>query len=490
MLPIDSLKQALAVSPDNAPLLLMLGNAYLEQFSLDEARQQFERVLALDPAHREARVAIAQILDLNGKTSEAVIRLEQLCAEAPNHAPAWLLRAKLALNEGDAQSARQCYDRGAALNPALADSELLKRIEQAGGRREAASDGADRSSGGRATPQSAGGWQAGAYFEADPEFGGGGDDEDEEDDVIFGEVFEGLPHPDDLELEFLQKADVNFAHVGGMNAVKEDIRMKILYPIQNAELFAAYGKKAGGGVLLYGPPGCGKTLIARATAGEIKAKFLSVGLHQILDMWIGKSEEKLHEIFELARRQAPAVLFFDEVDALAADRKDMRTSAGRTLINQFLAEMDGNLGANDGVLVLGATNAPWHLDSAFLRPGRFDRLIFVPPPDLPARAEIIQIMATGKPIVGLEPEALAKKIDDFSGADIKALFDQAIEAALGEAMKTGKIVPISQKLLLNTAKQVKPSTRKWFESAKNYALYANQSGFYDDVLNYLGIQKR
>ena len=165
---------------------------------------------------------------------------------------------------------------------------------------------------------------------------------------------------------------MNFGKVGGMDAVKEDIRMKIFYPMENRELFEAYGKKAGGGVLLYGPPGCGKTLISRATAGEINANFLCVGLHQILDMWIGKSEEKLHEIFELARRNAPAVLFFDEVDALAADRKDMRTSAGRTLINQFLAELDSESAENEGVLVLGATNAPWHLDSAFLRPGRFD----------------------------------------------------------------------------------------------------------------------
>ncbi|MCL4105696.1 UNVERIFIED_CONTAM: hypothetical protein GTU68_023763 [Idotea baltica] len=293
----------------------------------------------------------------------------------------------------------------------------------------------------------------------------------------------------DLEIDFVQEAKEDFTNVGGMEKVKEDIRMKILYPMENKDLFAAYGKKAGGGVLLYGPPGCGKTLISRATAGEIKAKFMSVGLHQILDMWIGKSEEKLHQIFELARRNAPSVLFFDEVDALAADRKDMRTSSGRTLINQFLAELDGQKDQNDGVLVLGATNAPWHLDSAFLRPGRFDRLIFVPPPDEPARAEILKIMGEGKPLAGFDPAALAKRLKDFSGADIKAVFDQSIEAALTEAMKSGKIIPVTQRQLVKTTKTVKPSTKKWFESAKNYALYANQSGFYDDVLEHLGIQK-
>ena len=161
--------------------------------------------------------------------------------------------------------------------------------------------------------------------------------------------------------------------------------MKIIYPLQNRALFKAYGKKLGGGVLLYGPPGCGKTLISKATAGEIQANFISVGIHQILDLYVGNSEKNLHQSFQLARENAPAILFFDEVDALAADRKDFRESAIRTMINQFLAEMDGNIGSNEGILILGATNAPWHLDAAFRRPGRFDRIIFVPPPDEPAR---------------------------------------------------------------------------------------------------------
>ena len=469
MADIESLKQALAVSPDNVPLLLLLGDAYLDGFSFEEARETFQKVLAIEPANPVAKTQMAQILDLEGRSSEAILRLEQICGENPNFAPAWMLRAKLALTEGDGAEARTYYDRAVALDAACSNEDLLKRIREAGGRRSKGNQTGP-------TPQANSDSRAGAYY--DPDF----DDED------FDES-EGFESDDEIELDFVRDPNANFAKVGGMESVKEDIRMKILYPMENKELFEAYGKKAGGGVLLYGPPGCGKTLISRATAGEINAKFLSVGLHQILDMWIGKSEEKLHEIFELARRHAPTVLFFDEVDALAADRKDMRTSAGRTLINQFLAELDSESAKNDGVLVLGATNAPWHLDSAFLRPGRFDRLIFVPPPDEPAREEIIRIMADGKPVSGLDARSLSKKIKDFSGADIKAMFDQSIESALGEAMKSGKIVPITQKQLIKTAKGVRPSTRKWFESAKNYALYANQSGFYDEVLEYLGIQK-
>jgi len=230
-------------------------------------------------------------------------------------------------------------------------------------------------------------------------------------------------------------------------------------------------------------------LISRATAGEIRANFISVALHQILDLYIGNSEKNLHQLFQLARDHSPAVLFFDEVDALAADRKDLRESGMRTLINQFLAEMDGNVGNNDGLLVLGATNAPWHLDPAFRRPGRFDRIVFIPPPDEDARIAIIELMAKGKPVHHLDIATLARKTKGFSGADIKAMFDITTEHALSRAMREGRVVPLTTEDLLQAAREVRPSTRAWFESAKNYALYANQSGFYDDVLSFLNLRK-
>src|SRR3954463_4664540 len=162
---------------------------------------------------------------------------------------------------------------------------------------------------------------------------------------------------------------------------------------------------------MYGPPGCGKTYLARATAGEIKAGFLSVGINDVLNMWLGNSEKNLHQLFEQARRNRPCVLFFDEVDALAAARADMRTSAGRHLINQFLAELDGMQSDNEGVLILAATNAPWHVDAAFRRPGRFDRILFVPPPDAPARAAILRAMLHGKPVETIDHDQVAKKTD-------------------------------------------------------------------------------
>jgi SpoVK/Ycf46/Vps4 family AAA+-type ATPase len=211
----------------------------------------------------------------------------------------------------------------------------------------------------------------------------------------------------------------------------------------------------GGGILMYGPPGCGKTYLARATAGEVKAAFLSIGISDVLDMWIGSSEKNLHELFEQARRNRPCVLFFDEVDALGASRADMRHSGGRHLINQFLAELDGVDAANEGVLILAA------------------------------RAAILRLMLTGKPSDSIDFDQLAKKTADFSGADLKAVIDQAVEAKLREAMKSGRLEPLRTKDLLTAAGSVKPSTREWFATARNYALYSNQGGVYDDILKYL-----
>jgi transitional endoplasmic reticulum ATPase len=275
--------------------------------------------------------------------------------------------------------------------------------------------------------------------------------------------------------------------VGGMAQVKEEIAFKIIRPMQHKELFAAYGKKAGGGILLYGPPGCGKTFIARATAGETGSCFISVGIHEVLNMYIGKSESNLHAIFEYARRNTPAVLFFDEIDAIGASRTDMKTSAGRTLINQLLMELDSDRFSNDGVLVLAATNTPWHMDQALMRPGRFDRLIFVPPPDNDARVAILKVILRDKPIEDIDYQEVAKKTEGFSGADLTGLIDVSIEALLRDVLHSGKQEPLTTRHLMKALKSVKSSTRDWFSTAKNYAVYSNESGIYDDIRKYLSL---
>jgi AAA+ superfamily predicted ATPase len=447
---LDALRSAAAVSPDNVPLLTLLAQAALDAFAHDEAIQTWERILKLAPRSAEARLGHARALFQAGRVSEAAVRLESWLRESPGAAPGWVLLSRIVLSEGNRKDAARHYQTAQGLPGFLKDSALEHDLY------------GDAPAGAPAETEKV------RLTSEGPEFGD--DDEDAGPEVA------------------LETPRINFGDVGGMEQVKEEIRMKILYPLQNPDLFKAYGKKIGGGVLLYGPPGCGKTLLSRATAGEMKATFLAIGLHQVLDMYIGNSEKNLHGTFELARANAPCVLFFDEVDALAADRSDFRQSAGRMLINQFLAEMDGQGGSNEGVLVLAATNAPWHLDPAFLRPGRFDRVVFVPPPDEPARGAIVEILAREKPVADLDAKAIARKTDGFSGADLKGVFDQAIERCLAAAMKEGRVVPLSTPELLRMAKGARPSTKAWFETARNYAVYANQSGLYNDVLAYLGIR--
>lgn len=177
--------------------------------------------------------------------------------------------------------------------------------------------------------------------------------------------------------------------MAGLDHVKRRLELSLFAQIRNPEMRKYYGRSMRDGLLLYGPPGCGKTFIARAAAGELAASFLAVGLHDVLDMDLGESERKLHELFETARRTAPCVLFIDEIDALGWKRSLQRRSAARDVVNQLLAEMDSVASANEGVFILAATNHPWDVDTALRRPGRFDRTIFVAPPDERARKAIL-----------------------------------------------------------------------------------------------------
>lgn len=283
----------------------------------------------------------------------------------------------------------------------------------------------------------------------------------------------------------LERPTITFGDVGGLEELKENIRMNIIYPFQNPALFKSYGKKVGGGILLYGPPGCGKTFIARATAGECKVPFISIAINDILDMYVGKSERNLHDIFEMARRQAPAIIFIDEIDALGGSRQQMAFHHGRSLTNQMLEELDGINSDNKDILVIGATNTPWFLDSALKRPGRFDRMIFVSPPDIKARIEILHLCLKDKPVQDIDFAKIVNKMGKYSGADIKAVCDQAAETALKDALKTGKIRPIKTGDMLEALKKVRPSTLEWFGTAKNHAAYSNESGMYNELLDYL-----
>jgi SpoVK/Ycf46/Vps4 family AAA+-type ATPase len=283
--------------------------------------------------------------------------------------------------------------------------------------------------------------------------------------------------------------EVTLADVGGMEDVKRRITVAFLGPLRNPELRQAFGKSLRGGLLLYGPPGCGKTFLARAVAGEMGARFIPIGLSDVLSMWLGQSERHLHELFETARRNAPCILFFDELDAIGLKRSQLTHSAGRNVVNQLLAELDGIGSRNEGVFTLGATNHPWDVDSALLRPGRFDRMALVVPPDQKAREAILQYHLRDRPVASLDLAAVARRTDGFSGADLAHVCETATEQAMEASMDAGAVRPIEMGDFDRALKQVRPSTPAWFETVRNFVLFANESGLYDDLLAYMRAHK-
>ena len=283
----------------------------------------------------------------------------------------------------------------------------------------------------------------------------------------------------------VERPSVTLADVGGLVDVKRRLTTSFLAPMRNPELQAMYGKSLRGGLLLYGPPGCGKTFLARAVAGELGARFFAVCLHDVLDMWLGQSEQNLHAIFETARRNTPCVLFLDEVDALGQKRSHLSHSAGRNVVVQLLSEMDSTRDDNEGVFVLGATNQPWDLDSALRRPGRFDRMLLVLPPDLPAREAILAYHLRDRPVADVDTTRLAERTEGYSGADLRLVCESAAELALEDSLATGTPRPITTKDLAKAVAEVRPSTRPWFETAANYVMFANEGGVYDDLMAYM-----
>jgi SpoVK/Ycf46/Vps4 family AAA+-type ATPase len=279
---------------------------------------------------------------------------------------------------------------------------------------------------------------------------------------------------------------ITLKDVAGLEAVKRRLNLAFLAPLRNPELRRTFGKSLRGGLLLYGPPGCGKTFIAKATAGELGARFMAVGIADVLDMWLGQSEHNLKGYFDAARRQAPCVLFFDEVDALGRKRSLMRHNAGASVISQLLAELDGMQADNHGVFVLAATNHPWDVDAALRRPGRLDRMLLVLPPDPPAREAILRAHCRDRPMdAGVDFAAIAARLEDYSGADVAHLCEAAAELALEESLDAPAVRPVSGGHFTRAMKDIRPSIRPWLETAKNYALFANDGGEYDDLMAYL-----
>ncbi|HDM92185.1 MAG TPA: AAA family ATPase, partial [Candidatus Korarchaeota archaeon] len=273
---------------------------------------------------------------------------------------------------------------------------------------------------------------------------------------------------------------VGWSDIGGLKDVIQKLREIVELPLKNPEVFERLGISPPKGILLYGPPGCGKTLLAKAVATESEANFISVKGPELLSKWVGESEKAVREVFRKARQAAPCVIFFDEIDALAPKRSLSESSrVSERVVAQLLTELDGIEELKD-VVVIAATNRPDLLDPALLRPGRFDRLVYVPPPDEKARLEILKIHTRGKPLAeDVNLEEIAKKTEGYTGADLEALCDTAALLAIrelvekypdpGEAEKHAGELKITKRHFEEAMKKVRPMSTAEMERYRKIA---------------------
>jgi AAA+ superfamily predicted ATPase len=278
---------------------------------------------------------------------------------------------------------------------------------------------------------------------------------------------------------------VTLADVAGMSDVKRRLQRSLLAPMANETLREAFRKRLRGGLLLWGAPGTGKTFIARALSGELGAAFVSASPADIYNEYFGASEGNVARLFAQARRSAPCVVFLDEIDALGGRRSQRHTDQARGVVNQLLVELDG-MKSNEGLFVLAATNAPWDVDDALRRPGRFDRTVLVLPPDAPARDALLSANLAGRPVVPeIDLSRLVRAAETYSGADLARLVEAATERALDRSVDLGVVSPITAADLDAALADTPSSTRQWLMTAATYVAHSIDGEDYRELRAYL-----
>jgi len=270
---------------------------------------------------------------------------------------------------------------------------------------------------------------------------------------------------DTSKLILTEIPDISFDDIGGLDDVKEQIRRSIIYPFEHPDVYIHYGVSAGGGIILYGPPGTGKTLIAKATAHECGAAFISVKTSGIMSKFVGESEQRIKDIFEEARKHEKAIIFFDEIDSIAGRRADAE-GFGKRIVNELLAQMDGVESGSDNFLVMGATNEPWEIDPALRRPGRFGTMVHVKEPDGKAREEIFKINLSYRPCAKIDYQTLAAITEGYSGADISAICEEAALIPLSEALQCSTRRDIAMVDMLHSVNSRTSSVDAWYNDAE------------------------
>ncbi|MCG3128524.1 MAG: ATP-dependent zinc metalloprotease FtsH [Phycisphaerae bacterium] len=260
-----------------------------------------------------------------------------------------------------------------------------------------------------------------------------------------------------------ERPSVRFADVAGLEDVKEEIHLKMIYPFRHPELAQHYGIDVGGGVLLFGPPGTGKTMIAKAIAGELEATMFVITPAQLMSKWVGEAEQNVRKLFDAAKSEEKSIIFIDEVEALVPKRRSSDSTVMQRVVPQILQELEGfDRKAGRALLFMGATNEPWSLDTAMLRPGRLDAKIYVPLPDAAARFKLFEIYLGKRPLADdVDLAALAEKTDGYSGADIKAVCNRSASELFLESVQGAEPRKITLRDILSAIERTPPSvTRK------------------------------
>ena len=264
--------------------------------------------------------------------------------------------------------------------------------------------------------------------------------------------------------------DVNFSSVIGLENVKEELKRDIVYQIRHAELAKDFKVSMNGGMLLYGPPGNGKTMIVKAVAGETGANLIEVRIHDVLDMWVGNISKAVKRIFDRARKNTPCIVFIDEAEMLGSNRDSTERQPWlREALGTLLTELDGISSQNEGVLVIGATNAPWMVDAALKRHGRLGKFLFVPMPKKEERIELFKLYLKGRPVGdGIDFEKISEIAGNCTASDIKTICDEAAKLAWVDSIDKGKQRGITMKDITASIGKERFNAREWYDMAKQH----------------------
>ncbi|MEM2974161.1 MAG: tetratricopeptide repeat protein [Candidatus Micrarchaeia archaeon] len=412
---IEDYTHAIDIDPDNPLIYNNRGDAYYRKQDFEKAIADYDKAISLNPeylkAHYNRGLAYACLQDYES----AVDNFTKVTEIDPNFAEAYNARGLAYEYMENFDEAEKDYNKALELNPNFSEAkDHLAALKKKKSEKEA------------------------------------------------GEGVSGV--------KFLEKPKTTFKDVVGMEKVKEQIKEYIVYPLQDPELARKYGKMGGGGVLMYGPPGCGKTFIMKSAAGECNANFLNVKLSDVLDMYVGNTEKNIRNLFEAARKNAPAIMFIDEIDGLGGRRDQMKESAQymKMAVNQLLYEMDGIEARNENLLVVAATNAPWDVDPALRRAGRFTKLIYIGEPDYKARVDMFKYHSKKFPTAkNINWGRLARATAGYAASDIKAICDEAASIPWLEAHRDKKPQrEVRMSDFLTAIKKTRSSLPAWYDSAK------------------------